>query len=165
MAVSLPSAGGKRELNSDINLVPFIDLLSVCICFLLIAAVWLQVGTVQVKQAFGTDAPDKQDQSFELGFAFVNETKVKASIKRKGKVHHSLEITAASRTELRELTQGFVAASLEKLRKDPAQQIPEIISAATITPHRDASYGAIMAVMDALRSQEIVNLAVVPKAS
>ena len=43
MAVSLPSAGGKRELNSDINLVPFIDLLSVCICFLLIAAVWLQL--------------------------------------------------------------------------------------------------------------------------
>ena len=33
--------GGKRATNSDINMVPFIDLLFVTIAFLLITAVWV----------------------------------------------------------------------------------------------------------------------------
>ncbi len=43
----------KRHLDFELNLVPFIDLLSVCICFLLITAVWLQVGSLNAKQAVG----------------------------------------------------------------------------------------------------------------
>jgi len=33
--------GGKRQVNSDINMIPFIDLLMVTIAFLLITAVWV----------------------------------------------------------------------------------------------------------------------------
>src|SRR5437868_1225739 len=40
-------------LDFEINLIPCIDLLSVCICFLLLTAVWLSVGSVNVKQAVG----------------------------------------------------------------------------------------------------------------
>lgn len=36
-----PSKGGKRATNSEINMVPFIDLLMVTIAFLLITAVWV----------------------------------------------------------------------------------------------------------------------------
>lgn len=43
----------KKHLDFELNLVSFIDLLSVCICFLLITAVWLNVGSVNVKQAVG----------------------------------------------------------------------------------------------------------------
>ena len=43
----------KKHLDFELNLVPFIDLLSVCICFLLITAVWLNVGSLNVKQAVG----------------------------------------------------------------------------------------------------------------
>jgi biopolymer transport protein TolR len=39
---------GKRELNVELNLVPFIDLMSVCIIFLLITAVWTQVSMIQL---------------------------------------------------------------------------------------------------------------------
>ncbi|MBY0385641.1 biopolymer transporter ExbD, partial [bacterium] len=44
---------GKKHLDFEINLIPFIDLLSACICFLLLTAVWVQVGTLDVKQAVG----------------------------------------------------------------------------------------------------------------
>lgn len=43
----------KRHLDAELNLIPFIDLLSVCICFLLLTAVWIQVGSLNVKQAVG----------------------------------------------------------------------------------------------------------------
>lgn len=39
--VDTPTKGGKRSINSEINMVPFIDLLMVTISFLLITAVWV----------------------------------------------------------------------------------------------------------------------------
>src|SRR5690348_7177563 len=36
-----PQGGAKRAKNSDINMIPFIDLLMVTIAFLLITAVWV----------------------------------------------------------------------------------------------------------------------------
>ena len=42
MGVDIGSAKGhRRSLNANLNLVPFIDLLSVCITFLIATAVWL----------------------------------------------------------------------------------------------------------------------------
>lgn len=42
--------GGKegRDTQVDLNIVPFIDLLSVCIIFLLVTAVWTQVSMIQI---------------------------------------------------------------------------------------------------------------------
>ena len=41
-----PESGkkGKKALDATLNLVPFIDLLSCCISFLLITAVWTQIA-------------------------------------------------------------------------------------------------------------------------
>ncbi len=47
----MASIGGgddKKSLTIDLNLVPFIDLMSVCIIFLLITAVWSQVSMIQI---------------------------------------------------------------------------------------------------------------------
>ena len=45
--------GGKKPLNAELNLVPFIDLLSCCISFLLITAVWTQIAGLQVASSGG----------------------------------------------------------------------------------------------------------------
>src|SRR4051812_36277445 len=42
------SKRGTRTTNMDLNLVPFIDLMSVLISFLLITAVWTQVSMIQI---------------------------------------------------------------------------------------------------------------------
>ncbi len=39
---------GKRSTDIELNLVPFIDLMSTCISFLLITAVWTQVSMIQI---------------------------------------------------------------------------------------------------------------------
>jgi biopolymer transport protein ExbD len=43
--------GGRRALDASLNLVPFIDLLSCCIAFLLITAVWTAIARVDVATA------------------------------------------------------------------------------------------------------------------
>lgn len=52
MGVSMPQGGGGhgRSLNADLNLVPFIDLLSTLITFLLATAVWTQTSAMLVDQ-------------------------------------------------------------------------------------------------------------------
>jgi biopolymer transport protein TolR len=42
--------GGKKPIDFELNLVPFIDLMTAMISFLLITAVWTQVAKIDVKQ-------------------------------------------------------------------------------------------------------------------
>lgn len=44
----IESGGGSRKKTLEVNLVPFIDLMSVLITFLLITAVWSQVSMIQI---------------------------------------------------------------------------------------------------------------------
>lgn len=53
--------GGKKSLNVSLNLVPMIDLFSVCVTFLLITAVWDQTGRISVDQS--VQKPQKQQQT------------------------------------------------------------------------------------------------------
>ena len=46
----------KKNRNTEIDLVAFISLLSVCICFLLLTTVWIQIASMNVKQAIGGQA-------------------------------------------------------------------------------------------------------------
>ncbi|HOX45613.1 MAG TPA: biopolymer transporter ExbD [Myxococcota bacterium] len=59
-SVSAPGGRGhgKKPLNVELNLVPFIDLLTCLICFLLMAAVWIQIGKISVAQAGQGPSPD-----------------------------------------------------------------------------------------------------------
>jgi len=52
--------GGKRSLNASLNLVPYIDLLTCMVAFLLITAVWTQLAQLKTSQG-GSDgaAQDK----------------------------------------------------------------------------------------------------------
>jgi biopolymer transport protein ExbD len=55
------SGGGKRSTNSDINMIPFIDLLMVTIAFLLITAVWVTNSRINADaQVPGPPDPQKQ---------------------------------------------------------------------------------------------------------
>lgn len=61
-AAPTPSGkGGKKALDAALNLVPFIDLLSCCISFLLITAVWSQLARMDVTQK-GQGAAGSSDE-------------------------------------------------------------------------------------------------------
>ncbi len=44
----IEESGGGRQTNVELNIVPFIDLMCVCIIFLLVTAVWTQVSMIQI---------------------------------------------------------------------------------------------------------------------
>jgi len=62
-----PSGKGKKKaLDAVVNVVPFIDLLSCCLAFLLITAVWTQVGKIQVSQAGGISETPPDNKTLTL---------------------------------------------------------------------------------------------------
>ena len=57
--------GPKKALDATINLVPFIDLMAVTISFLIMTAVWTQIGRLQVSGGGGDGdpTPEKDDKT------------------------------------------------------------------------------------------------------
>jgi len=52
--------GGKKAVDSEIPLIPFIDLLLCCIMFLLVSAAWNQLARINANQQQpGQNAPDQ----------------------------------------------------------------------------------------------------------
>ncbi len=67
MDLGTSSKGGKKPLDAMINLVPFIDLMAVTIVFLIMTAVWTQLGRLQVSQpSHGGEEPPGPEQPITL---------------------------------------------------------------------------------------------------
>ncbi|MEC7519117.1 MAG: biopolymer transporter ExbD [Myxococcota bacterium] len=64
--------GGKKTVDHEIPLVPFIDLLLCCIMFLLVTAVWNQLASLDAN----LDAPGHVDQPVEQSAATLLSVRV-----------------------------------------------------------------------------------------
>ncbi len=150
------SSGRRKSLDAEINLVPFIDLLSMCICFLLMTAVWVQLGSVQVKQANGTEGAAEAKDTLDLDVKFLAENQVTLSVKSKGRVVKTYQVQGATMADL--------ATAFEKQVQDIQAQMKSQgeISAVMLTPKAGVSYGSMISIMDVLRKNRLVNLGVVP---
>src|ERR1700722_17138709 len=93
-----PSASGgrRRSLDAELNLVPFIDLLSMCICFLLMTAVWMEIGGVNVKQLVGTEAPPSAQNTYDLDVKYLNAHTLEVNLKRSGAKVQSFKVEGAT---------------------------------------------------------------------
>jgi biopolymer transport protein TolR len=147
---------GHRELNSEVNLVPFVDLLSVCICFLLMTAVWLQVGSIEVKQSHGTVA-DEPSTKLELRVRLVQERDVFIDVMNQGRPVASVEVKGEDDAKFQE---AFVAGVYKMLPPEAQIDLPAVVASAFIVPA--SNYRDMVNVMDALRRQKLANLAVMP---
>jgi biopolymer transport protein TolR len=145
-------SGRKKSLDAEINLVSFIDLLSMCICFLLMTAVWLEVGSLQVKQSHGTDAAPSNSQSQELTLKVTSATQADLILKQGGRVLQKANLKSDS-----------LAALAKQIDQNVASwNRGSVISAAMIETSSAVSYGDLVQVMDSLRRNQVVNLGVVP---
>lgn len=46
-----------KDLDFEVNLLPVLSVLSICICFLLTTAIWSRMGFIGVNQAIGDELP------------------------------------------------------------------------------------------------------------
>jgi len=92
--------GSRKSLDFDLNLTSFIDLLSTITCFLLISAVWVQIGTMEIKQSHGTDVAAAPKDALDLDLVFKGPAEVSVNLKKNGKPVKSMSVKTTSYEEL-----------------------------------------------------------------
>lgn len=147
--------GAKKDLNAELNLTPFIDLLSTCVCFLLITAVWIEIGSIEIKQSHGTEAPKQEKISYDLDVVFKNNNAISLNLKRNGRRVKEFSVKG---NDFNDILANLNSTISSKVLSYGNKAIT--IAAATITPRSSVNYGDLISTLDVLRKNEIINIGV-----
>ncbi len=135
----------KSDSHAEVNLIPFIDLLSVCISFLLLTAVWLQTGVMTTKQGLGTESQVKAEDIKSLWVSLEAKDTVVVSTK-------GFKQNSKRRMSLKELT-----AYAQNLRtKNPD------LRTALVLPELSSNYDDLVGAMNSLRKAELSDIGISP---
>ena len=147
--------GTKKELDAQLNLTPFIDLLSTCVCFLLITAVWIEIGTVEVKQSHGTEAAAEKKDSYDLDLVFKDPTQMRLNLKKNGKRVKKVDVKGENFESMLASLNSAITGKFLTTKKGLIK-----IATATVTPRSTVDYGSLISTLDVLRKNQIMNIGV-----
>lgn len=145
----------KKHLDFELNLVPFIDLLSVCICFLLMTAVWTQVGSMDTKQAVGGQPASETEKKPTVWVNFADRGSVDLEFKD-SRVQNNI---AKIKVEAKEGKPNW--EKLETIIKQARSQDPALTTA-LIHPQAASVYEDLIDLMDRFKKEGVINLGVSP---
>ncbi|CAN5568387.1 hypothetical protein BH10BDE1_BH10BDE1_34100 [soil metagenome] len=155
--VSSSGKKNKRDLDFELNLIPAIDLLSTCICFLLLTAVWINLGSLKLEQGTG-------EVNASAG---ANPPSLWIEVERSGQLTLSTRDLPKGERGL----QGSVLAPAEgKVDRQKLAQALELIqkkmpSIATVIvrPQVKVAYGEVITVIDSLKAAKIKDVGITPE--
>lgn len=146
----------KKHLDFEVNLIPCIDLLSVCICFLLLTAVWLNVGSMNVKQAIGGQAQADTVKSPLVWIRMTATGDVNLEVQETSKVPVAQKKIHLDQVD-KQVNWEQLEAAIASLRVlEPA------LNTGLILPVASTAYEDIIAVMDKLKKNGMTDLGVSP---
>lgn len=143
--------GDKRSANAEINLVPYIDLLSTLICFLLITAVWQQVSVITTKS---TTTPASEDA---FNPSPIDPNKIELSLKI---FDNRVEMTAGKEIKsINSVTGQIDKASVKAILKEWKKTYPDKLDI-TINSESQIPYKLLIQTMDVLIEENYLGLAI-----
>jgi biopolymer transport protein ExbD len=144
-----------KHLDFELNLIPFIDLLSVSICFLLLTAVWLHVGALNVKQAVGGQAAGETEKKPTMWVSMGAGGEVTLDV-RDSRI-------SAKQAKLK-LPGKDGKLDLETLHQtvDRLREVEPLLRTALIQPQAASVYEDIIDLMDQFKKSGLIDLGVSP---
>jgi biopolymer transport protein TolR len=148
----------KKEGTFELDLLPVISLMSILICFLLLTAVWTQIGSLNIEQGLGqesaSDAATKKTASVWI------------MLKSNGEVRVKMMDSPSTPAALQE--KSFLVGSsgkgwqaVEKHTSDLKRSLPAL-KTALIMPEGRVNYGDVIRLMDRLKILEIGEIGIAP---
>jgi biopolymer transport protein ExbD len=144
----------KKELDFEINILPILDILSVLICFLLLTAVWVQVGALSTQQAVGDNTISQQ----------ANPPSLWIGINKSGTLRFSLRdvpATTGAETTLSGNRDGVNWQALHAKIQALKTQFPTL-KTVVIRPEATANYGVVIQLMDQLKQNQMTDVGLSP---
>ena len=143
---------GNANLDFELNLLPVISVLAVCLSFLLLTTVWVEIGTFDLSQAVGTDATDSGKNPPSMWVHFENDGTVQVSVKEVDGLSQSLQFIEIKNQGRRSNIRA-IELHAEKLKL----AVPNL-NVALLLPAPGSSYDDMIHVMDKLKKQNITEL-------
>ena len=147
----------KKELDSELNLISFISLLSVLICSLLLTAIWVHIGSMNVKQAVGGQATEASTKKTPALWAKMRpDGSVKFHLQdfpRAAKKLHNQQVAGID---------GKVDTKAIGEYVDTLKSITPDLRMALLQPQAEVVYEEIISLMDGLKQKGLVDLGVAP---
>lgn len=147
----------KKELNTEINVLPILNVMSIMICFLLLTAVWVQLGSLDVKQAIGDNSTSGSKNPPSLWATINADNSVEISLRD---IEQKMELEYMVRAS----RAGIDWTTLESRLQSLKQQIPEL-KTAIIRPEGKSNYGDVIRMMDQMKRTEITDVGLSPLGS
>ncbi len=156
--VSEPTPGkGKKDLNVELNLVPFIDLMTVCVTFLLLTAVWTQTTRINIDQSVAKPQP-KQEQKEPPKRLTIVVDQAGYTVKWADQRQETFPKVDSNYNEV------ALREHLEKLIKDEAEKLPKD-QKVIVAPEDKVAYKDMVQVMDVCIRVGLPNIMVADAAS
>jgi biopolymer transport protein ExbD len=143
--------GGKKPLDAELNLVPFIDLLSCCIAFLLITAVWTQIAGLQVASSGGPPDQQKQESTIDVKLLLTDKG---YSLAMAGA---AIDIPKVNGKDGSAYDRKALSEKLKTLKASLPDQ-----SAITVMPEDAVAYSDLVETVDTCLGEQLRNVTVAP---
>ncbi len=137
----------KKDLNFELSLIPFIDILSVCICFLLMTVIWVQVGALSAAQSMGGQSQADTPKVQTIWTQLSESGKITVTFKDVPQAPKPITV------------QGL--AELNTLLTKAKTRYPEMRTA-IIMPEKKVAYANIIATMDSFKKHGLIDVGVSP---
>lgn len=143
-----------KELNFEINILPILDILSVLICFLLLTAVWVQMGSLDTHQAVGDNTATAAKNPPSLWLTIENNGNVNLSLRdlpKERQLEDSIRHDAAG------VNWDRLGTKLQSLRA----KWPEL-KTGIVRPSPQTAYKDVIKMMDQLKQFEFDGVGLSP---
>ncbi len=141
----------KKNLNVELNLLPVFDILSVCICFLLMTVVWIEVRAMETKQAMGSQSVAETVKESSIWLTIDDSNNLVATLK------------PAVGAEIKTVVNGKAGViDFEKVKSVLGSAYSKNVRATHILPAKTTRYDQVIKLMDMAKQIGIQNIGLSP---
>jgi biopolymer transport protein ExbD len=144
----------KKDLTFDLNIMPTLDILSVLICFLLLTAVWVQLGSIDVRQAVGDNSMNGSTNPPSLWATLDSSGRIEIElrdVKKKMRLEYQIPATRS----------GVNLEAFEAQIASLKAQLPDLRTG-IVRPESRSKYGDVIKLMDGLKRHSIFDVGLSP---
>jgi biopolymer transport protein ExbD len=141
----------KKNLNVELNLLPIFDVLSVCICFLLMTVVWVEIRQLETKQSFGGQSAAETKKESSLWMS-IDENSNLSVIYRPASGSERKTTIPSKRGQI----------DFEVARAVMEKAFSQNYSVSHILPARTTKYDQVIKLMDISKQAGIKNIGLSP---
>jgi len=148
---------GKKDLNFELNLLPVFDILSCCICFLLMTVAWIQIGSMNVNQALGAKGQAGTENAPAI-WAYLNPNgQVVLNLKNAKVANWAGESILPGNASDKSISWNIVSQRIQAIHN----AVPEL-KTALVMPTSKSGYQDIVHIMDILRQTGVADVGISP---